>query len=239
MSVISNYDKSVLCDKYKYLLKYYCYNNANKLCNKLSYKKNGYCDDCNNNNTNNTNNNDLFDDDKQLKNSNNHHEFIVLAIKNLLDDCNTLANKPIDENSKDYRLKKLINIFENQYYNFFFCIINPKFFISIIQKIFELNSEKDYIQKYIETHNYKRDIYKFFMSLYNFFTEYKKKNNIIFDMNIQQEDYDIFSDNFVEYIQNYYDKEINLVNIKDNKYLDIDKDIDINNISNIDIILTL
>lgn len=39
MSIISNYDKSFVCDKYKYLLKYYCYNNSNKLCNKLSYKK--------------------------------------------------------------------------------------------------------------------------------------------------------------------------------------------------------
>lgn len=232
MSIITNYDKSFVCDKYKYLLKYYCYNNSNKLCNKLSYKKNGYCDDCNNNNTN---NNDLFDADEQLKNYNNNQGFIVLAIKNLLDDCNTLANKSIDENSKDYRIKKIINIYEYQYYNFFFCIINPKFFISIIQKIFELILEKDYIQHFIEKNNYKRDIYKFFISLYNFFNEYKEKNNIIFDMNIQQEDYDIFLDNFVKYIQNYYDKEINLVNIKDNEYLDID----INNISNTNIILTL
>lgn len=177
----------------------------------------------------------MFDADEQLKNYNNNQQFIISAIKNLLDDCNTLANKSIDENSKDYRIKKIINIYEYQYYNFFFCIINPKFIIVNIQKIFELNSEKDYIQKYIETNNYKRDIYKFFISLYNFFTEYKEKNNIIFDMNIQQEDYDIFSDNFVKYIQNYYDKEINLVNIKDNEYLDID----INNISHTNIILTL
>ena len=229
MSYIVELRKSFLSNKYKYLLKYNCYNNSTKLCNKLSYKKNGYCNECDD-----CNNNNLFDADKQLEKYNINEHFIVSAMKNFLNECDTFVNKSNDESKKDYRIKRIINIYEYLYYNFFLLIIHPKLCITTIQKIFEFMLEQNYIQHYVETNNYKHYIYSFFVDIYSFLNKYKEKNNIIYDMDIKKEDYDKFLDNLMEYIQNYYDKIIDLTTIKDNSI-----EIDINDISNIEIILSL
>ena len=223
---MSIYDikKEDLQEKYKYLLKYFCYVNSDKLCNELSYNKSGCCINCKH-----IIRNEMFD---LLEQYNTNERIIFNNIKNLLDIHYNMPNK-------EYKTKNVINIFEIIYYNMFFIIIHPKFLITITHKITEIiGLEKIFVMNFINKINYKKHIFKYMCDMYDFINNYKK-NNII-DQNMSKENIKLYLDSYIKFIENHYNINYYKNTIYNDNIDNIDNiDIDINNIDNIDIIIEL
>jgi hypothetical protein len=221
---MSIYDikKEDLKDKYKYLLKYFCYINTDKLCNELSYNKSGCCNNCKH-----IIKNEMFD---LLEQYNIHEKNIINNIQSHLRMHDIMTNKNITET------KNVIDIFEIIYYNMFFVIIYPRFLITLSNKIYEIiGTEKDFMISFINKINYKKNIMEFMCDMYNFinnFINISQKNNITIDINISKENFELFLDSYIKFMENHYD-----INYYKKTYNE--KNIDIDDIDNIEIVLEI
>ena len=236
----TNIKKEDLINKYNDILKYFCYNKQDKLCNKLSYDKSGYCEDCvpinikddisnESNKSNNLTNKDL------IAKFTSNESVITKEIKLLLDKHVNNTDKSDNEPLKEFRAKNVINIFDIIYHNIFFTLIQPKFLITIINKISEiLNLDKDFIYDLCDKKNYKIYIYCFMIDIYEFIKNYETKNNYLINNDMNIDNFELFLNKFIIFLQNYYD------NIcLQNKKIDSINDININNCDNFQIVLEL
>lgn len=189
-----NNNQDIYIEKYIDILDLFCYNsNSDKLCNNLSYDKNGYCKNCKNCidlNISNKQKKELFLEKKDL---------IVNSIKYLLTKCETTIGKI-------NKAGVVLEIYEIIFYNIFFIIIHPKFLITNINKIDELyNKDIEYFTEYINQNKDKEYIYNF-MHYINNFVKFNK-----YDLNVEmsQETYDNFLSHFVIHMKEYYNNIIN------------------------------
>ena len=220
---INDITKEYLKKKYTYLLQYFCNINSDKLCNELSYNKSGHCIKCKH-----IIRNEMYD---LLEQYNKNEQIITDNIQNLFSEYYDTTKKNINETNKEYKTKNMINIFEIIYYNMFFVVIFPKFLITIANKITEIiKLDKDFIADYINKVNYKKHIFEFICDMNDFINNYKKNKNINIDVNMTKENFELFLDSYIKFIETYYDN---------NYYKKIHNDIDIDNINNLDIIIEL
>lgn len=214
---INDIKKEYLIEKYKYLLKYSCNINSDKLCNELSYNKLGHCIKCEH-----IIRNEMYDLVEQY---NKNEKNIVTNIQYLLRINDDMTKKNDNETSKEYRTKNVINIFEILYYNIFFTILNPKFLITITNKIIEIiGTEKNFMIEFVNRINYKKNILRFMCDMYDFINNYKKNNNIQIDFNMSKENFESYLEIYIKFMENYYD----------NNYYKKNSDIDIDNINNME-----
>lgn len=231
--------KEDLIKKYSNVLRYICNNNQNdKLCNKLSYDKSGYCENCKNcencksiNDSNNSNNEVLISKFKL-------NEYIITnEIKFYLDKFTNNTGKNDDETLKDFRIKLSINIFDILYHNIFFSLTNAKFLVTVINKISELlKTDRDIISDYCDKNKYKKYVFNFMTDIDNFVKKYEKKNKYLINTDLSIENFESFMNKFIMFIENYYDNII-LQNKKRDSINNIN--IDINNFDNFQIVLDL
>jgi hypothetical protein len=226
---ITDIKKEYLIEKYKYLLKYSCNINSDKLCNELSYNKSGHCIKCEH-----IIRNEMYD---LLEQYNKNEKNIVTNIQYLLSINDDMTKKNDNETSKEYKVKNVINIFEILYHNMFFTILNPKFLITITNKIIEIiGTEKNFIIKFINRINHKKNILKYMCDMYDFINNYKKNKNVNIDYNMSKENFELFLDSYIKFMENYYNN-IFLQNKKIDSINNIN--IDINNFDNFQIVLDL
>jgi len=231
---INDYNKEELRNIHKHLLVYFCYNDSNKLCNKISLNKSGFCEDCNKN---------ISDDkiseishSKLLDNYIQNEKYIISSIHYLLKECEILTNKKEGITNKEYRTHIVLDIFEIIYNNIFFAIIQPKFLLTCINKIYEIiNQEELFFKEFMEKFKYKIYIYCFVLDIFVYSNEYKKNHNINYDFNMSKKTYDNFIKDFIEFIIKYYDN-INTKNTTSSKTY---KNINIDDLDNLEIVLDL
>jgi hypothetical protein len=201
----------IYSDKYLFMLDLFCYySSEKKLCNKLSYQKNGYCNECINFINNNKTKKEKFLEKKEI---------IVLSIKELLNKCEITSGKI-------NKIKIVLEIYEIIYYNFFFNIMYPRFLIQIIKKIDEIicSNDNEHVNIYINENKDKEYIYNFILEMIKFV----KDNNYDLSFDMDEKIYEKFLENFVNHMKKYYeniiDKNNNITNIDnfENNYIDID-----------------
>lgn len=185
-------NSDIYIDKYSDILDLFCYNSNNdKLCNNLSYERNGYCKNCINLN------NDLNISNKQKKELFLEKKNLVdISIKDLFTKCETASGKI-------NKICVILEIYEIIFYNIFFAITRPNFLMVIVNKINELfNNDIEYFTEYNNQNKDKEYIYNFMHYINNFV----KNNNydLSFIMNQNQEKYNNFLSHFVTHIKSYY-----------------------------------
>jgi hypothetical protein len=245
---INEYNKEDLSQKNKDLLIYFCYNNPDKLCNKLSINKNGYCEDCedchkilidNKLNTKSDDKSDIISTDKLLENYKSREKFIIEIIKKLLADCEDVSKKKEDQTNREYKTHIVLDIFDIIYNNIFFVLLHPKFLITINNKVREfINNDRQCFIDVINKFNYKQHIYYFILDLDTYFEKYKVDNNIIYDNNIPKENYNKFLEDFILFLDKFYDN-ICIKNKESDKEYDKKNIYDLDYLENLEIILEL
>ena len=204
---IANLNKIKLITKHRDILKFYCYNDDNKLCNKLSSKGDFICNKCSKKNITNKN----IDIDKIVENYQSKEQLILKQIKDYLEDCESCTNKSEEEPIKMYKVRMCLEIYKIIYYNPMFYICNSKFLITIIKKATELlNVEnKKYFIQFLKNQTEYTYIFKYMSDIELFCKTYETNNNIILENTIKIEDYTKFLDQFVLFLNNYYQNIIN------------------------------
>ena len=176
-------------DKYMDLLDLFCcHSNNDILCKKLSYNKNGFCENCIK----------FIKSEKTKKELFLEKRFLITnSIKNLLEKCANAIGKM-------NKVGVTLEIYEIIYYNFYFLIVHPKFLIVNIHKIQEFcdnDNDKEYFMKYLDDNKDKKYIYNFMMELINFI----KNNNYELSNEMEQESFDKFLNHLKNHIKNYYE----------------------------------
>jgi hypothetical protein len=142
--------------KYCNILNYNCYARPNIICDSISIKCNGICDQCNNIINEQLTEKDLLNNYLSVKQN------IINYIKKKLIECENVIGK-------EKKIRVVFDVYEKLYNNIYFMFSNIKFFKTIINKIKEFiihnNSELILFVNNYKDYNF---IYEFMKNIYDF-----------------------------------------------------------------------